>query len=71
MSAQEKNANDPNRGMNVKVWFTSIVISLVVLIVLAYFFLMGTSKKDVPKANQPHPNSRLVMPMQPVPLDVA
>jgi hypothetical protein len=71
MSAQEKHPNDPNRGMNLKVWFTAVVLSVIALMLLAYFFLLGTGKKDIPKANQPHPNSRLVMPMQHVPLDVA
>ena len=70
MSAQEKHPNDMNRGFDVKTWFISIVVSLLVLIALAYFLLMGTSKKDVPKANQPNPNSRLVMPIQSVPIDI-
>ena len=62
MSAQEKHPNDPNRGMNLKVWFIAVVVSVLVLMLAAYLFLAGTGTKDVPKANQPHPNSRLTVP---------
>ncbi len=48
--------------MNTKVYMVAIVAALVVLIIVAYFFLRTTATKDVPKANQPSPNSRLVMP---------
>ncbi len=50
--------------MNIKVFLTAVVVTVLVLIVFFYFFLAKAGTKDVPKANQPHPNS-MVMPLHP------
>ena len=62
MSPEEKHPNDPNRGMNTKVFMAAVFAALLLLIIVAYFLLRATGGKEIPKANQSHPNSRLVMP---------
>jgi hypothetical protein len=59
----EKHANDPNRGMNTKVYLVALLVALIAIFALGYFFLAARGSKDVPKANRPNPNSRLVVPV--------
>jgi heme/copper-type cytochrome/quinol oxidase subunit 2 len=59
MSPQEKHPNDPNRGLNTKVFMSAVLIAIVIIIVSIYFVLAARGTKDVPKVDRPNPNSSL------------
>jgi hypothetical protein len=59
MSEQEHSPNDPDRGLNTKVFMAALLVAIVVIFIAIYFFVASSGKKDIPKANRPHPNSSL------------
>ena len=71
MSAQEQHPNDPNRGMNTKVYMISVLVAIIAIILVVFFLLARGGTKEVPKANQPNPNSRLILPLGSLPAPIA
>ncbi len=57
--------HDANKGLNIKVFLTAVIVGIVVILVFFFVFLAARGKKNIPKANQPNPNSRLVLPVSP------
>ena len=64
MSAQNQAANDPNKGMNVKVFLIAVVIAGCLIAIGLFAFVKFSGTKDIPKAVDPkaHPTSRLAVP---------
>ncbi len=64
MSEHNRNANDPNKGMNVKVFLISVVAAGCIIAIALFIFLKASGTKDIPKAADPnpHPTSYLVRP---------
>lgn len=64
--ADQKGVNRFEQGVNTKIYMASLIVALLVIIVTIYFVVRASGTKDVPKVNQPHPNSRLVLPESPM-----
>ncbi len=64
--ADQKGVNRFEQGVNTKVYMASLIVALLVIIVAIYFVVRASGTKNVPKANQLHPNSRLVLPATPL-----
>ena len=62
---ESKPGTDPNKGMDTRVFMGSVLVALLVILFLAFLFLLRESHAIKPPT-PPHPTSKLESPFTPI-----